>query len=330
MPNPTVASVDAATISQRFNWDWAVNQDSFTGADTYWWWCVSVRVDPNEVWAEDDEGDLWVVPFSTDGADSVTFGEPVRSRLTAVPVSAQAGVLATATANRRSQRTLAEFEKPDKPAREGENTAAEARPNPEEANMDENVQKALEHLGYDAEDPTPEQVAQAEALTGAGWQPTDPEPGAPAPVVEVEPETEPTTEPVPVAAEAKPGTVTVDTATWEETQRNAKAGAELAAETRTKEDRDAIASALREGRIPLSRKAHYEAAQKVDREGTNRLLTASVEEGGLAPGLVPVEEIGTSASADDAAASIAPGEDGLLPTGVSLLTPAQRAARAGS
>lgn len=83
----TTLSVDAQTIARRFNNEWAGIVDH-EGQDTYWWWARSVRVDPNELIADDGYGHLFAIPFTTDGEDDVTFDEPVRVRETYVPVAA--------------------------------------------------------------------------------------------------------------------------------------------------------------------------------------------------------------------------------------------------
>jgi hypothetical protein len=65
----------------------------------------------------------------------------------------------------------------------------------------------------------------------------------------------------------------------------------------------AIASAIADGRIMESRRGAYEDRWASDPAGTERLLTASMDEGGLAP--------------------IRPA-DGDLPAGTSLLSPLER------
>ena len=42
-PASSVASIDVATIRQRFNYEWTVDPDSFPDTDTYWWWACSIR-----------------------------------------------------------------------------------------------------------------------------------------------------------------------------------------------------------------------------------------------------------------------------------------------
>ena len=67
-------SISATTIRQKFH-EWCDEEESEAH---YWWWARDVRLEPNEVIADDDEGNLFRVPFETDGGESVEFGEPVR------------------------------------------------------------------------------------------------------------------------------------------------------------------------------------------------------------------------------------------------------------
>lgn len=288
----TRASVDAATVRHRFNFDWAMDPQNVFEADgqtvdPYWWYATSIRVDPNEIWAEDEEGNVWVVSFTTDGADEVTFGEPVRSRLVAVPAGAQAGVAATETVNRRTQRVVADaLQRPDKPAREGATTAAEARPNPEEGVMDENVRAYLEAQGIDPSAATEEQVNAANVFVAAGWTPESAE--APAEQPEGEPATE-VAEPEQVAAAAdEDGPVMIDRATLAELQAGARTAKELDAEKKASQRDQDIDDAIQAGKFPPSRREHYATAYDIDPEGTRDMIRR------LAPGLVPVDERGTS------------------------------------
>ncbi len=277
----TIASIDAGTVRHRFNYDWAMNPDNGVEQDTYWWYASSVRLDPNEIWAEDEDGTLWVVPFTTDGEDEVTFGEPVKARLTAVPVAASAGVAATATAERRAQRVLAEgLERPDKPAREGETTAAEARPEPEEGVMDENVRAYLEAQGIDPEAATEEQKNAANVFVAAGWTP---------PAAEPEAVVEPVVEPEPVAAAAAPvipkGMKLVPDETIASMQNLVKKDHE-------RDRSETIDGAVSAGVFPPSHAEDWGKRYDIDPEGTKQIIAS------MPKGLVPVTERGTSVEPD--------------------------------
>lgn len=290
------ASVDVNTVAQQFNFEWAVHQEDFTDQDTYWWWACSIRVDPDEVIADDGEGNLWSIPFSTDGEDGVTFGTPTQVRQTFVPVAASDGAAATEVVGRRRQRVLAAaLDRPEKPA--PPNPAASAA-NTERNTMDEAVRRALaaEH-GLDPDTATEDEVnaaAAAAAVTATAAELAAAQSPA-APVVETPAPVAPAVEtPAPVAAStpAAPaaGTVLVDEA------RLAVLEGDFA--SRLEEDRDRVlATALEEGRFAPSRREHYITAWEADPAGTRHLLTAAAADGGLAPNTVPVKERSTSTSA---------------------------------
>lgn len=79
-------------------------------------------------------------------------------------------------------------------------------------------------------------------------------------------------------------------------ERRAARGDTARTEQENQERDRIIDAAIRAGKVPKSRQAHWVSQWKVDVEGTKKLLTAKVEDGGLAPGLVPVDEQGASPS----------------------------------
>lgn len=283
---PALASVDVSVVRQRFNFEWAMDPDNGADQDTYWWWACSVRVDPSEVIAADEEGNLWSVPFSTDGADEVTFGTPVRVRETFVPVEAAAGAAASEVVARRTQRVLAsELAKPEKPDRD--NPAA-SRPRTEEAAMSPGIDIAAprSRTGLSEEDlpddATEEQINEAlkepEAVTSEETS---------------EAETEETSLAAAGSAAASERTVTVDRTQWEETQRDAAAGAaarraQLSAELDTEAD-----AAVRDGRItPASRpqwRTAIDPGENPDAAATDRAEAEKTALKGLTAGRVPVD-----------------------------------------
>lgn len=103
------------------------------------------------------------------------------------------------------------------------------------------------------------------------------------------------------AAKAPEGVALVDEAELANLKAAAQVGVDLKREIEEQTDDRILAAAAKEGRFAPARLEHYRKALKEDREGTRHLLTASPEDGGLAPGLVPVGEVGVAASADAAA-----------------------------
>lgn len=298
------ASVDVGTVRQRFNYDWAIEDPNDLG--TYWWWCISIRVDPNEVIADDDEGNLWSIPFTTDGEDGVTFGDPTQVRQTYVPVTGD-GAAATAMVARRGQRVLAAaLERPDKPDPKDNNPArASVEPPPEGAPMDEPVRQFLERQGIDPDTATEAQITSAEAFASLPInQPAAPPAGDPdpAPAADPEPAVPADTEPVLVAASAN--AVTVDRDTWERTQRDAAAGA-AARTQQLATDLDAtVAAAVKDGRItPASRdawRASIDPGTNPTPEATARATAEASVLAGLEKNRVPVTELGKTPNAEAA------------------------------
>jgi hypothetical protein len=287
MPAPA-ASVDVATVRQRFNFDWAMSEP-VDGLDTYWWWARSVRVDPDEIIADDDEGGLWSIPFSTDGEDGVTFGTPVRVRETFVPVAEPAAAAADVE-RRYGQRVLAAAcERPTKPTRTAAATAASTT---QEDHMDT---ATLERLGL-AEGATDEEIEAAFAR--ARGEDTDHDAG------DGEPDDAPVTGDQPAVAaagtgSAGPGTTTVSQAALEQLQAQAAEGAR-ARQTQLEQRRDtAIATGLQTGRFPAADAAGWRAYPERHPEGFEAGVAAMERQiTELAPGLIPVGEIGGAPTTD--------------------------------
>jgi len=96
-----------------------------------------------------------------------------------------------------------------------------------------------------------------------------------------------------VAAKLPEGVIAIDKDVWEATQRRIRQG-EVAREQQLLTARDSeIAAAIRAGKFPLSRKAHWERLWQADPEGTRTVLA------GLTPGAVPVEDIGLPGGPQD-------------------------------
>jgi hypothetical protein len=228
-------SVSIDRVRRAFNYDWATDPDNGVAENTYWWWARDVRVDPDEVIVDDDEGGLWSVPFTTDGADAVTFGEPVRVRETFEPLLAAAQRVASAA------RTVASFSRPSRAEKEeasrfaAPDPAASVRPENEETPMDDNVRRTLAAAhGLDPDAATEEQVNAA--VIAAGEQPETPEGDSetpPTPEPTPEPETEPAPEEDVVAAAQTAAAAAVST---ELERRDREAAAAAAFEA----DRDAF------------------------------------------------------------------------------------------
>lgn len=311
-------SVSYDTVRHRFNWAWAVDREGndFDG-DTTWWWARDVRFDPNEVIADDEEGNLWSVTFTTDGEDAITFAEPARVRQTYVPVAA-ARAASFSRPNKTAERpALASKPSPKSAAPAAPIQAATARPEPEGVQpMDADVREFLAGRGIDPDSATAVQINAAKALMPAA--PPEGDEVGPGPEAEADETSEgqaevetPETERVPVAASRQlpEGAVIIDAEELARLRAGAETAARLATEQADRERNTVLAAARDEGRFPPARLSHYEKAWKADPEGTRILLTADEKDGGLAKGTVPLAAKSESPDPEGAGADGLTGAD---------------------
>lgn len=312
------AQVDAEDIRRQY-------YDS-TGPDQFWWWIRSMYVDPNELIVEDeDTGNLYRVPFETKG-DVVTFSDPVAVKVVFKdkPASQQPN-------SQTADTTAAWMVTQPPPA--GRSIAvyanrAESRPDQEESvgvttevdpvalrnslglaedASDEEVRTALASAGF-VTPPGHEVASGTDVRAPAAEQPgtsavTEHEPGGPDNTAPAGPTDPATAQPEPVPPEAvapvAASTVTLDRATYDDLRRQAQQGA-TAFERQEVDNRERIlTAAVAEGRIPPSRRGHWDGMLQRDPEGTTVLLTAAEDKGGLAKGLVPVKARGGESPLED-------------------------------
>lgn len=111
------------------------------------------------------------------------------------------------------------------------------------------------------------------------------------------PETEaPQGEPAPTAVAIPEGMQLIDSATLANLQAGVAAAQRIEASQKAKEVDDMLDRAIKAGKFPRSRRAHYVELFKVDPEGTKQVIAS------LAPGLIPVEpgqELGAPGNEDD-------------------------------
>lgn len=260
---PVSAKADVDKVLRAFFQEWAQG-------DQYWHWPRAVWTDPNEIIVDNDEGGLYRLPFSSNDAQEITFGDPVNVLEQFVDVAAatqKKGTLEKVFATRDAL-----------PQR---STKAESRPDDKEVSMGFE-QKVRESLGL-AEDATEEQVLEALA----SQKETETE-------VEVEVETEVET---PVAEVAEPvaaaeGTKVVDA----EELENLRAGAAAGIEAKQKEEqreRDAfLDAAVKAGKFSPARKEHWNTLLEKDPEGTKATID------NLEDGMIPVTENGSAPSSE--------------------------------
>lgn len=260
VPNPAAASVSTSAIRDRFNYEWAPANDH------YWWWVRDLRVDPDELIVDDDEGGLWSVPYSTDGEDTVTFGEPVRVRETFTPVGTAAAAARVAAA----VRTVASFGRPSK--QDPPPAAASAdEPTTKEDAVPEHVKQFLVAQGIDPDAATEAQITAA-TMFAKEPAPADTDVDT-EPAAAVEEPAEPEAE-----AEVEIDTVAVSREVWEKTQ------SDIARLLKNEEDRELIAATKRRdayadsyvqtGRITPAERALARANLDINEEKTHAAYSA--------------------------------------------------------
>lgn len=265
----------------------------------YWWWARDVWTDPNAIIADDDEGGLWRVEFTSDGDQAVTFGDP--TKVLQQFVDAPAAAMAAARSIEKG-RQIAHYRTRAEAGREGSPDKGSAIPG-RTFGMDEatltRFRKQLD-LAADATEADVNAELQKRALASADEGGGDPDPdpagddeGDPDP--DEDDDADPDPDPAPDAStQLPPGMVAVPADTWARVQDGAEAGATLAVESETARRDDTIEAAVKAGKIPPSDRDSMVNLHTANRDSFYALLTKPVADGGLKPGLVPVVEAGTA------------------------------------
>lgn len=270
-PRPASASVSYEDVRRAY-------YDQLEPHQVWSWWIRELVIDPAELIVDDDEGHLWRVPYSTNGT-TVTFGDPVEVRVEYVDVAA-------ATARQRDGVHV--FASRDE-SREGvtamDLTALRQRLGAPDTMSDEEVlalaAQRLDELGAGGAPPPPtgdataappnpppatppppppppatapaptgEAVPPAGGLTapagGPGTDATDVV--APPPAADPPPAGAPALEPA-MASAAPPGVLMVQAEAWDRVQREAAAGAALAARIHVEDRNRFIAGVVNAGRL---------------------------------------------------------------------------------
>ncbi|WP_436759334.1 phage protease [Streptosporangium sp. V21-05] len=296
MPNPRPAEVAAGVTTEDV-------RRAYYDAAPWSVWITELQVEPPQLITMDDEtGKRYRVPVVVDG-DDVTFGDAVEVRVEYVdkgdstPVAASSAVVFASRAESRPEASTP-LPPPAQPAEPTPATPADpaappivvppapeiiptppqtppvepaAGPTPTEGEatmpaLDEGLRERL-GLGADADEATI-LAAVDEALNERAEPtiPVEPVAAAPAPLPE--------------------GTVVIEEAVLNELREQASQG--VAARTRQlTEDRDrAIEDAIRAGKTAPARRDHWQKSWAADPDGTRDVLAS------LAPGLVPLADIG--------------------------------------
>jgi len=287
-----------------------------------------MMVDPNELIVENEEkGELFRVPFKVDD-DDVNFEEPIPVKVQFVDKPEEkedkkaASKAVVVFGSRKESREMAGVI-----ASDVDPVALREALGLETDASDDDVRSALEASGVIAppgqegategaagsEVPGTTESGKASTETGeqppdvtgpSGGDPNDPATGerTEAPGGEGEGGTIP-----PVAGSAG-DVVNLDRATYDRLKAGAEAGLKLDRETRDADRDRVVAEAIKAGKFPPSRRDHYVRAWEADPDGTRALLTAAADKGGLAPGLIPVNERGGEPSLEDVSVEAYPSE----------------------
>lgn len=324
MPEGTVIEEDDATVvaaiggnmKLRRKASGSVNSEDVRrayydnlGPDQWAWWIRAMYLDPNELIVDDDEGNLYRIPFTLDG-EEVTFGEATEVKIQFVnaggrhadgPPPLEAATLVYASRSESRPGTKEQEDQMDILSDIKKKLGLS-----EDASEDEVLAKL--DAKSDETDPA-EQAADDNASVQAPGEsegnPADqgPETATPSP-----------TEQAPAEPVAASGAVTVDPETLASLQRDAAAG-RVAREKQVEDERNKLVDeAIKAGKFPPSRRDHWLTSLKHDPEGAQAAIAS------LEPGLVPVEEKGSAPAEEQLAVAAYPQE---------WLSPAERARAQG-
>lgn len=289
-------------------------------------WVQAIYIDPYEIIVmNEDENQLERYSYECSPDGEVTFGEPQPVIVQYVPDPLAAGSrMAVVQCSGRQVVAFASRSesRPDKQDPKGgqQMDPAEIRSSlglPAEATDEEVKAKIAELQGHTASQDagsgdagsststaTPAEQAQTapgggttEAGTGAEQAPAGGSPGTAA-----APEgsgSGATSE----QAQAGDKMVTVPAEVWAQVQAGAQRGNQVYTEAQAKLKSESIEQGCEKGRIAASQREQFGLLWDKDPEGTHKLLTASVEQGGLADNLVPVTARGVNSGEEDIAAS---------------------------
>lgn len=299
--------------------------------DQMWWWVHAMMRDPDELIVEDEEnGQLYRIPYEISG-ETIKFNDPIpvkivfkdrpkkdKKETTKAARAELSMVLATGDREGFNRMTIASGIDP---------VALRTALGLEDSATDDEVSTAFAAAGFitqpGREVPNPavtrapgsEQPGTNDA--GAATPPSDqrqPDVQNPGESQHNPSTAQPTqAPPVPTAAAAPPAApgfsgdvVHMDRATYQRLLAGAETAERLDATSRNTERDSLIAQAVRETKIEPSRVPHWTRKYDQDPEGTKHLLTASFEQGGLAPGVVPIEAIGGEQALEDTSADAYP------------------------
>ena len=265
------------------------------GDDTKFWWIRGMRMEPNELIVDDDDGHLLRVPFLVSG-DDVTFAEPTQVVVDYkdVPVQMAAGIAASALVGEGAiiYATRAES-RPDTTNPGGNMTRAELCASlglPADAS-DEQIQAATRSVMASSTATVEETVAESTEDDDAD---DDDDSGDDSD----EDETSSESTDDDVQAGSRPRAVTVDAAAFERLQHDAALARRHEEERVTAANEQIVDTAIRDGRFPPSARASYltQLNNPSGRQATIDFINS------LEAGVIPVRERGSTGAAEEVTA----------------------------
>lgn len=231
-----------------------------------WWWIRAMYIDPNELIVDDDEGDLYRVPFTATG-ETVEFSEAAKVKIEYVAASNGGGDIALVASAGKQAKTYASRpdSRPDANDKEDEDVKID-------------ISKLRARLGLSEEDlPNDATEEQINAVLGQTEEEViEPEEEDES---EEEDETETTT---------KPETVLVEASALATLQANAQRGAEAMARLEQKDRDQLITAAIKAGKFAPSRREHFAKLYDADQDGTKQLIAS------MSDNIIPTKERGKS------------------------------------
>jgi hypothetical protein len=296
--------VKATTTTSDIQREWYASLES----GQMWWWIRQVLVNPLQLVVDDDEGGLYLVDVSVDASDNITYAEPQPVKIEYVAASQGNGDLVAA--HQDGQIVVASYG--EATASGGKVKAAESGDDDDEE--DSGVSKlsddAIRALGLDPSKATDDEISAA-VLAKLGQQndnadeadddeddDTEDDASDSADDDSSDDASDDTNPPAgdqpgtPQQQTTPDGVVMVDQEQWAEVQQEVAASRAERKKRSAQERSDYIAAAVKAGKFPRSRAAHYEKLMAADPKGTRIIID------GLEPGLVPVQKVGQDGDGD--------------------------------
>jgi hypothetical protein len=272
------------------------------GPEYAWWWIRAMELEASGGFliVDDDEGNLFKVPFTIKG-EEVTYADAQQVKIEYLAASAskeekqQAATMMVAGLNVSGKATIYA-------------SRAESRPSTatKEGGSDLDLKALAERLGL-PEDATEEQInAKLDEVRGKETDTdtdtdTDTETETtPDTETDTETDTDTDTETSKSGVQTDDeGYVRLDKDTYERLAASGAAAQKLVDRTEKEHRQHVVNEAVKAGKIVPASRDKFLKLFEADPDGTEKLLTAEADKGGLAPGLVPVKEQGSGGNNDD-------------------------------